>query len=77
LGMSVERNEIEEFLYLEARLMDEHRFDEWLSLWALEDATYWIPAITTILTRRAASRLSMTAAGSCAAESNGSKKRFG
>jgi 3-phenylpropionate/cinnamic acid dioxygenase small subunit len=42
--MAVERNEIERFLYEEARLMDEHRFDEWLGLWALEDATYWIPA---------------------------------
>jgi benzoate/toluate 1,2-dioxygenase subunit beta len=42
--MALEQNEIEQFLYHEARLMDEHRFDEWLALWALEDATYWIPA---------------------------------
>jgi benzoate/toluate 1,2-dioxygenase subunit beta len=42
--MPVDRNQIETFLYHEARLMDAHRYDDWLSLWALEDATYWIPA---------------------------------
>jgi len=31
------------FLYREARLMDEHRYDEWLSLWA-PDCLYWIPS---------------------------------
>jgi benzoate/toluate 1,2-dioxygenase subunit beta len=35
---------IERFLFHEARLMDEHRYDEWLALWKLDDATYWIPA---------------------------------
>src|SRR6266436_1624526 len=35
---------IERFLFHEARLMDDHRYDEWLALWALDDATYWIPA---------------------------------
>lgn len=44
--MAVDRNAVERFLFLEARLMDEHRYDEWLKLWALEDATYWIPANT-------------------------------
>ena len=34
---------IEQFLYREARLMDEGRYDEWFALWA-EDANYWIPA---------------------------------
>jgi len=33
---------IESFLYREARLMDSHAYDEWLSLWD-EDATYWVP----------------------------------
>ena len=42
--MPVDRIALERFLYLEARLMDEHRYDDWLKLWALEDATYWIPA---------------------------------
>ncbi|HJU29032.1 MAG TPA: aromatic-ring-hydroxylating dioxygenase subunit beta [Candidatus Binataceae bacterium] len=35
---------VEQFLYHEALLMDDHRYDEWLALWALDDATYWIPA---------------------------------
>jgi 3-phenylpropionate/cinnamic acid dioxygenase small subunit len=33
---------IENFLHREARLMDEHLFDEWLSLWA-DPARYWVP----------------------------------
>src|SRR5579862_689227 len=33
---------IEAFIYREARLMDEHRYAEWLALWA-EDAQYWVP----------------------------------
>lgn len=33
---------IERFLYREARLMDEHRYAEWLALWT-EDASYWVP----------------------------------
>jgi 3-phenylpropionate/cinnamic acid dioxygenase small subunit len=33
---------LEHFLYYEARLMDESRYDEWLSLWT-EDAQYWVP----------------------------------
>ena len=32
----------EQFLYHEARLLDEQRFEEWLSLFT-EDATYWVP----------------------------------
>jgi len=42
--MPVDRTQVERFLYDEARLMDEHRYDDWLALWTLEDATYWIPA---------------------------------
>lgn len=34
--------EAEAFLYLEAELLDERRFDAWLGLYA-EEATYWIP----------------------------------
>src|SRR5688572_20547156 len=34
--------EIEQLLYREARLMDEGRYDEWLSLWT-DDALYWVP----------------------------------
>src|SRR2546422_1961061 len=40
--MSVDRHQIENFLYREARLMDEHAYDEWLALWA-EDVLYWVP----------------------------------
>lgn len=40
--MAVDRHHIESFLYREARLMDEHAYDEWLSLWA-DDALYWVP----------------------------------
>ena len=32
-----------QFLYREARLQDEHRFDEWEALWT-DDAIYWVPA---------------------------------
>jgi 3-phenylpropionate/cinnamic acid dioxygenase small subunit len=35
---------VERFLFHEARLMDEHRYDEWLALWQLDAATYWVPA---------------------------------
>lgn len=41
--MLVDRHQIESFLYYEARLMDENRYDEWLSLWT-EDALYWVPS---------------------------------
>ncbi|MGH3661499.1 MAG: aromatic-ring-hydroxylating dioxygenase subunit beta [Micromonosporaceae bacterium] len=34
---------VEQFLYLEARLADENRYDEWLSLWADDDVLYWAP----------------------------------
>ena len=37
------RDEIEEFLYYEAALLDEWRLDEWLTLFT-DDATYVIPA---------------------------------
>jgi benzoate/toluate 1,2-dioxygenase subunit beta len=35
---------IENFLYREARLMDENAYDEWLSLWAAHDVCYWVPS---------------------------------
>lgn len=34
---------VSRFLFLEARLLDERRFQDWLALF-LESATYWIPA---------------------------------
>lgn len=33
---------VQEFLFHEARLLDERRFDEWLALYA-PDAEYWVP----------------------------------
>jgi 3-phenylpropionate/cinnamic acid dioxygenase small subunit len=41
--MAFNRQQVEKFLYCEAQLMDEHRYDEWLALWS-EDALYWVPA---------------------------------
>ena len=35
-------HEVTEFLYAEAELLDERRFDEWLELFT-EDAQYWMP----------------------------------
>jgi 3-phenylpropionate/cinnamic acid dioxygenase small subunit len=40
--VAAENHEIESFLYREAQFMDEHKYDEWLSLWT-DDALYWIP----------------------------------
>jgi len=34
--------EVTRFLVGEARLMDEHRYEEWLALWT-DDGIYWIP----------------------------------
>lgn len=34
--------EVEEFLFHEARLLDERRFEEWLELFT-EDGLYWVP----------------------------------
>jgi len=39
----VDMGEVERFLFREARLADEHRYDEWESLWTA-DALYWVPA---------------------------------
>ncbi|HEY0674622.1 MAG TPA: aromatic-ring-hydroxylating dioxygenase subunit beta, partial [Immundisolibacter sp.] len=36
------REDIEQFLYREARLMDEHRFEDWEALWT-DDGVYWVP----------------------------------
>lgn len=38
----MDRYEVERFLFREARLMDEHRYEDWLSLWET-DTTYWVP----------------------------------
>lgn len=35
--------QVEQFVYREARLQDEHEYDSWESLWT-DDGVYWIPA---------------------------------
>ncbi len=40
--MSVTRDDLIDFVYDEARMLDEGRYDEWLALW-MEDAHYWMP----------------------------------
>ncbi len=34
---------VEQFVYREARLCDERRYDEWEALWT-DDGVYWVPA---------------------------------
>ncbi len=34
--------EVEQFLYREARLADEHAYDQWEALWT-DDGVYWVP----------------------------------
>jgi 3-phenylpropionate/cinnamic acid dioxygenase small subunit len=34
--------EVEQFIYREARLQDEHEYDAWEALWT-DDAIYWVP----------------------------------
>ena len=43
LSMSDLMHEVEQFLFQEARLADEHRYEEWEALWT-DDAVYWVPA---------------------------------
>ncbi|MEO0979705.1 MAG: aromatic-ring-hydroxylating dioxygenase subunit beta [Pseudomonadota bacterium] len=40
--MPVSREQVIDFIYDEARMLDEGRYDEWLALW-LEDGHYWMP----------------------------------
>lgn len=40
--MSVSKDHLIDFIYGEARMLDEGRFDDWLALW-LEDGHYWMP----------------------------------
>ena len=40
--MATLRERVEDFLFHEAKLIDDHRYDEWLALWT-EDCLYWVP----------------------------------
>ena len=39
---ALDKENIHDFLYHEARLLDEGRFSEWLELW-MPDGIYWMP----------------------------------
>lgn len=41
------QHEIEQFLYREARLLDERKFNEWLELFT-DDIRYWMPVLSTV-----------------------------
>jgi 3-phenylpropionate/cinnamic acid dioxygenase small subunit len=40
--MSLTRDDLIDFIYDEARMLDEGRYDEWLALWQ-KDGHYWMP----------------------------------
>jgi 3-phenylpropionate/cinnamic acid dioxygenase small subunit len=44
VGTDLSTGEAERFLYLEARLLDEHRYEEWQTLFT-EDGKYWLPIL--------------------------------
>ncbi len=46
MGTDTLQQEIEQFLYKEAALFDERRFEEWLELLA-DDVLYWVPVRET------------------------------
>ena len=60
-----EVREIEQFLYEEAWLLDERRFDEWLALFS-DDARYWMPTRRTVA--KSARNQSVTVAEELAGE---------
>lgn len=42
MSADITRNAVIDFIYNEARMLDEGRYDAWLALW-LEDGHYWMP----------------------------------
>lgn len=50
------RLEIEDFYYMEADLLDEHRYEEWLDLFT-EDARYWAPMKRNVPSKNMSSEL--------------------
>lgn len=40
--MTVSKDQVIDFIYDEARMLDDGRFSDWLALW-LEDGHYWMP----------------------------------
>ena len=41
-AVTVTRDDVIDFIYAEARMLDEGRYDDWLALW-LPDGHYWMP----------------------------------
>jgi ethylbenzene dioxygenase beta subunit len=52
-------HEVQQFLFFEARLLDEERYEEWLGLMA-PDIRYWMPGIQSRYRKDKAPRLSAT-----------------
>ncbi|WP_409463629.1 aromatic-ring-hydroxylating dioxygenase subunit beta [Amycolatopsis sp. GA6-003] len=44
------QHQVEQFLFAEAQLLDEHRYDEWITLFS-EDVRYWAPTRRTLTHR--------------------------
>jgi 3-phenylpropionate/cinnamic acid dioxygenase small subunit len=44
IAETVNERTVEQFLYREARLLDENAYDAWLALWDAEDILYWVPS---------------------------------
>lgn len=53
-----ESHELERFLYEEAHLLDERRYEEWLALFT-DDARYWMPTRKTLAKSQAGSSVSV------------------
>jgi 3-phenylpropionate/cinnamic acid dioxygenase small subunit len=47
----LKQHRVEQFLFLEARLIDERRFSEWEALW-VDEGIYWVPGKTLTPTPR-------------------------
>ena len=58
---AADRELVESFLFTEARLLDERRFRDWMSLFA-EDGTYWVRRRQAKKARSAKPRCSTTIA---------------
>lgn len=43
--MNALKDRLEQFLYFEAELQDQHRYTEWEKLWEAEDTLYWVPML--------------------------------
>lgn len=56
------QHHVEQFLFAEAELLDDHRYQDWLALWT-EDAHYWIPTRMTRTIRERHQELSPLGAG--------------